>query len=232
MKLFSRIKAAARILLKGDASSRKRAEIPAITTEEVAEIKQFFSDADQATRERFQLADVEQKLSDLLGLAEEGLMRQKTDARDAAGVSIFELTSKLASDVEDVKPLISDLRSQIDGINNGALVRLQEDYRITYSSLMSAFRRVRRARNLPEVAWPDKKGATWRKTVELFDRVVEQAEQDGNAYLPADGSTTFNDLVALCRMEEQGREIDWIAPAYEGHVKTLMNKNLLRLRLV
>lgn len=42
MDLFNRIKSAARILLKGDAPSRKRAEIPAITSEEVAEIKQFF----------------------------------------------------------------------------------------------------------------------------------------------------------------------------------------------
>jgi len=42
MKLFSRIKAAARILLKGDVSGRKRPEIPAITPEEVAEVRQFF----------------------------------------------------------------------------------------------------------------------------------------------------------------------------------------------
>jgi hypothetical protein len=42
MELFSRIKSAARILLKGEATSKKRAEIPAITAEEVTEIKQFF----------------------------------------------------------------------------------------------------------------------------------------------------------------------------------------------
>ena len=42
MKLFTRLKAAARILLKGESATRKRAEIPAITAEEVAEIKQFF----------------------------------------------------------------------------------------------------------------------------------------------------------------------------------------------
>jgi hypothetical protein len=42
MELFTRIKSAARLLLKGEAINRKRAEIPAITPEEVAEIKQFF----------------------------------------------------------------------------------------------------------------------------------------------------------------------------------------------
>jgi hypothetical protein len=42
MSLFSRLKSAARILLKGEAASHKRAEIPAITAEEVAEMKQFF----------------------------------------------------------------------------------------------------------------------------------------------------------------------------------------------
>lgn len=43
MELFHRLKSAARILLKGEASGKKRAEIPAITAEEVAEVKQFFS---------------------------------------------------------------------------------------------------------------------------------------------------------------------------------------------
>jgi LPS sulfotransferase NodH len=42
MKIFTRLKSAARILLNGEAASQKRAEIPAITAEEVAEIKQFF----------------------------------------------------------------------------------------------------------------------------------------------------------------------------------------------
>jgi len=41
--MFSRIKSAARILLKGEPQKKKRADIPAITREEAAEIKQFFS---------------------------------------------------------------------------------------------------------------------------------------------------------------------------------------------
>ncbi len=40
--MLSRFKAAARILLKGDSKKKKRNPIPAITAEEVAEIKQFF----------------------------------------------------------------------------------------------------------------------------------------------------------------------------------------------
>lgn len=40
--MFSRIKAAARILLKGDPKKNKRNPIPAITAEEVAEVRQFF----------------------------------------------------------------------------------------------------------------------------------------------------------------------------------------------
>jgi hypothetical protein len=42
MEILSRLKSAARILLKGEAANKKRAEIPAITPHEVAEIKQFF----------------------------------------------------------------------------------------------------------------------------------------------------------------------------------------------
>src|SRR5512142_3440872 len=42
MDLFPRVKSAARILVKGDPKKKHRSAIPAITTEEVAEIKQFF----------------------------------------------------------------------------------------------------------------------------------------------------------------------------------------------
>src|SRR6266540_3529602 len=40
--MLSRFKSAARILLKGDPKKKKRNPIPAITPEEVVEIKQFF----------------------------------------------------------------------------------------------------------------------------------------------------------------------------------------------
>ena len=40
--MFSRIRSAARILLKGDSKKNKRSSVPAITLEEVAEVKQFF----------------------------------------------------------------------------------------------------------------------------------------------------------------------------------------------
>src|SRR3990170_8747505 len=42
MEIIVRVKKAARILLKGDIKKNKRNPIPAITPEEVAEIKQFF----------------------------------------------------------------------------------------------------------------------------------------------------------------------------------------------
>ena len=42
MGIFDRFKSAARIILKGDSRKKKRELIPAITPEEVAEIKQFF----------------------------------------------------------------------------------------------------------------------------------------------------------------------------------------------
>src|SRR6266545_7043454 len=42
IQMLSRFKSAARILLKGDSKKKKRNPVPAITPEEVAEIKQFF----------------------------------------------------------------------------------------------------------------------------------------------------------------------------------------------
>ena len=40
--MFSRFKSVARILLRGESQKRKRTQIPTITSEEIAEIKQFF----------------------------------------------------------------------------------------------------------------------------------------------------------------------------------------------
>lgn len=42
MDLFTRLKSAARIIIKGEQKNKKRSPIPAITIEEVADIKQFF----------------------------------------------------------------------------------------------------------------------------------------------------------------------------------------------
>jgi hypothetical protein len=42
MSLFARFKSAARILIKGEPKKKNRNPIPAITLEEVAEVKQFF----------------------------------------------------------------------------------------------------------------------------------------------------------------------------------------------
>jgi len=42
MEILTRLKKSARILLKGDPQRRRRGEIPALTPEEVAEIKEFF----------------------------------------------------------------------------------------------------------------------------------------------------------------------------------------------
>lgn len=42
MNVLHRLKSAARVLLQGENTSKKRAEIPSITPEEVAEIRQFF----------------------------------------------------------------------------------------------------------------------------------------------------------------------------------------------
>jgi LPS sulfotransferase NodH len=42
MTIFTRLKSAARILLNGETQKKKRGEIPAITPDELAEIKQFF----------------------------------------------------------------------------------------------------------------------------------------------------------------------------------------------
>src|SRR5512133_1167593 len=47
MQFLDRIKKSARVFIKGETKPRKRAEIPAITPEEVAEARQFF------TREKF-----------------------------------------------------------------------------------------------------------------------------------------------------------------------------------
>src|SRR3970282_465915 len=51
MEILNRVRSAARILLKGEPKKKSRNPIPAITLEEVAEIKQFFP------REKFFIFD-------------------------------------------------------------------------------------------------------------------------------------------------------------------------------
>ncbi len=83
---------------------------------------QYFSDEDTNTKIRCQLAELEDEMNELRGVAEEGLMRSKTDQRESLGAPVFDLAIKLASDVQDVKPLVSELRTLLDGIDNSAIL--------------------------------------------------------------------------------------------------------------
>jgi hypothetical protein len=197
---------------------------------------QFFADADTNTKIRFQLRELEDEMSEVRGVAEEGLMRSKTDQRESSGTPAFDLAIKLAGDVQDVKPLVSELRALLDGIDNSVTVRLQEDYREKNGALLKAFQKVRIAQNKPPVTLPEKKGNTWKATVKVFEEIIDLAKNEGSAYLPTSGPTTFEDFVKLCEMEErfsrENREIDWEASPFAECVPLLIQKKLLRLKLI
>ena len=202
----------------------------------VAATLQFFSDADPNIKVRFRLKDLQEKVEELRGVAEEGLLREKTDQREAAGVQVFELAPKLAGDVQEVKPLASELRTLVDGIDNSVIVRLQEDYREKYGYILKAFQRVRAAQNKNPVMLPEKQAATWSATLASFEEVITQAREEGQAYLPSDTQTTFQEFIKLCELEDrasnENREIDWSVSPYKEHVQPLMEKKLLRLKLI
>lgn len=198
----------------------------------VEALLKFFEDANQQTRIRFQVKKLEDDLAALRGIAEEGVIREQTDFREASGVSPFDLASKLAGDVEQAKPLVGLLRAQIDAVESSILVRLKEDVNEKHRALLSAWQRVRQAQNEPQVTLPTIRAGTWGATEKLFADLVEEAEREGWRYLPAECPTTFKDLVDLCQLELDGKEIDWSVAPYKAHVEALMTKRLLRLKLI
>ena len=197
---------------------------------------QFFSDADANTKSRFRLPDLEARMAELRGIADEGIMREKTDNREIAGVSAFELAAKLAADVQEVRALPIELRSLLDGVDNSVIVRLQEDCLEKHGGLLKAIQKIRAVELKDPVTLPQKRSTTWGVTVKLFDDVIAQAREEGEAYLPSNGSTTFQDFIMLCeqqdRLSKENRELDWAASPYKEHVPVLMDKKLLRLKLI
>jgi hypothetical protein len=101
---------------------------------------------------------------------------------------------------------------------------------------LKAFQKVRIAQNKPPVTLPEKKSNTWKTTVKVFDEIIGLAKNEGEAYLPTGGPTTFEDFVRLCEMEErfsrENREIDWEASPFAECVPLLIQKKLLRLKLI
>ncbi|MCI0390296.1 MAG: hypothetical protein MOB07_16220 [Acidobacteria bacterium] len=198
----------------------------------VAKAEQFFADAPADVRQQYGLASVTQRAEELRGIAEEGLMRDDTDRREMAGTPVFQMIDGLEDDLKKVKDWPGELRDRLEGIERGVLITLQTKYKDRYGALMSAFSRIRKAQNLEMAAWPEKRAATYQATVDLFEQVVQAAEAEGNAYLSDADNFKFQDLVALCEQELQGKQIDWNDPTLKRYVQTLIDKRLLVLKLI
>jgi hypothetical protein len=198
----------------------------------MADAERFFADAPADVRLQYGLASLTRSAEDLRGIADEGLMRDNTDRREMAGTPVFQLIDGFEDDLKKVRDLPGDLRDRLEGIERGVLVTLQKEYGDRYGALMSAFSRVRKAQNLEIATWPEKRVATYKATVDLFEIVVRAAEDEGSAYLSGAGDFIFQDLVALCEQELQGKLIDWNDPTLNRYVPTLIAKRLLVLKLI
>ena len=62
--------------------------------------------------------------------------------------------------------------------------------------------------------------------------MVRRAEAEGKTYLPDGGKVTFTDFVELCRVDIEGREVNWDDPAIDRMVPGLKEKKLVKLRLI
>jgi hypothetical protein len=198
----------------------------------VDEAERFFADAPADVRQQYGLTLLTRSAEELRGIAEEGLMREGTDRREMAGTPVFQLIDGLEDDLKKVRDLPADLRDRLDGIERGILVTLQKEYGDRYGALMSAFSRVRKAQNLELAFWPEKRANTYQATADSFEKVVQEAEAEGNAYLSDADDFKFQDLVALCEQELQGKQVDWNDPTLKRYVQILIAKKLLILKLI
>jgi hypothetical protein len=105
-------------------------------------------------------------------------------------------------------------------------------YQSLYGGRLNALYRIRRVQGKPVPNWPDRLAATWAKTVEAFDAVVDTIETEGAGFFAGEVDTTFDVFVNLCEMDLDKRPIDWSAPENECHAQVLTKKRLLRLELV
>lgn len=194
-------------------------------------IEAFFADAPSKVRSDTEIEDLKAQLDDLRVGIIDGGMRQGTDNREAAGAPILSLVDGLKADIDKVRTHPSNLADRMTGLEAQAVQSLEVNYQSKHRDLIRAWTGIRLAQQKEPQSWPQEKAATYGKTLEKFDRFVEQMRSEGEAYFAGEAETTFGDYVGLCRRVLERKHVEWDSPEYARHVISLKRKKLLEYQL-
>jgi hypothetical protein len=197
----------------------------------LAEIEAFFADAPAKVRADTGIEDLKAQLDDLQVGIIGGGMRLGTDNRETAGAAILSLVDGLKSDLDKVRTQPGNLADRMTGLEAQAVQSLEVAYQSKHRDLIRAWTGIRLAQQKEAQSWPQEKGATYGKTLEKFERLVEQMRSEGESYFAGETETTFGDYVGLCRQVMDRKPIDWDSPEYSRHVICLKRKKLLEYQL-
>lgn len=190
----------------------------------------FFAGTEPAVRARFQ---ADKLASGIPKFAEffEGSARHGVDEVEPM-VSCFKLIDTLEQDLREESSVPYGLRTVIDHLSQGIITALTEEFKAAHQDVIGAWARIRAASNRPLENWPSKLAGSYQDTRKVFADLVAQAEAEGKAFFAEVSELKWEDYLALCRMDVQGKDISWDQPPYSTYVPALQRKRLVRLKLV
>jgi hypothetical protein len=199
--------------------------------ERLGKLTSFLADAPADVGNGLELAARQAEVKKLRNVFFLGGIRQRTDDRETARHRVNTLLPKLVEDLGGQADEPRKVQEAIDSARQSLLPSLVARYQEQHRGRLNALYRIRRVQGQPVPNWPDKLAATWGKTVEAFDSVVQSIANEGEAYFRGEKETTFEVFVGFCEMDLDKRAIDWSAPENSRHVPALQRKRLLRLEL-
>jgi hypothetical protein len=157
-------------------------------------------------------------------------VRAGTDEREAAGH--FQLVKGLETDVEEMAKEPAVIRPRLQGLQQGILEALVQEFEEQARDMLGAYQRIRTAQKKSLRGWPNALTATYGATKRLFEIAVKEAEDGVKEYFNDVSEFSWQDYVALCRMDSAKQDIPWEDEPFCTYVAPLQRKGLVKLRLM
>jgi hypothetical protein len=199
-------------------------------SEDLGAWQRFFADAGTEVRGRFRIDDLAKEVDDFSVALREGV-RAGTDEREAAGHKVMELVKGLETDLEAVSREPATIRPRLQGLEQGILEALVQEFEEAARDILGAYQRIRTAQKKSLRGWPTSLGPTYGATRRQFEDAVKEAEDGVKAYFTDVSELSWQDYVALCQMDLAKQEIHWEQDPFRSYVAPLQRKGLVKLRL-
>lgn len=193
----------------------------------VTAVNDFFAGTDGKA---YNLDDINECWDQLQNFVLNGEICKGTDDREYAGkTNIFELLPGLKSDMEKIADRPSYLKDLLEQTEQSPTTALQEKYDKDYAHEVRAMTKIYTLEGKGRtIMWPEAKKATFRDTEAQFKDLIDTVRKEGEDFFRGSGMS-FDDFIQICRDEEK---IDWYHDDYSEFRKILIDKKLLRLKLI